>query len=85
MQVTPLAGDPDIYISATVAEPTMSQSTWSRAHLGGDTITIGADDPAACGGSHAPNPCTYHIGIFGYAGRCASYAASALGAQQGPT
>lgn len=38
--VTPLSGDPDLYVSVTKKYPTLTDYTWSRAHLGGDTVTI---------------------------------------------
>jgi hypothetical protein len=58
---TPLSGDPDLYVSTKTEHPTTHEYEWSRAHLGGDTITIAAEDEHAC-----PD-CVYNIGVYGYA------------------
>lgn len=62
--VTPFSGDPDLYVSIKEKHPTMTDYTWSRAHLGGDTITIPAENADGCG---AKENCVYYIGIYGYA------------------
>jgi len=52
--------------TTTTTYPTTTTYTWSRAHLGGDTISIAAEDVAGC---HAPydGHCYYYIGVYGYA------------------
>lgn len=61
--LTPLSGDPDMYVD-THPLPT-SQSghhQWSANRLGLDVVDIMPDDPHAC-----TPPCNYYIGILGWA------------------
>jgi hypothetical protein len=61
--VTALNGDPDVYVSATVARPTTGSYTWSAATGADEVIPIGTNDP-----NYLPPPNYYMIGVFGWAG-----------------
>lgn len=58
--ITPLSGDPDLYVSSFWERPTMyTNETWSSANWGADAVFI-------------PNvpPATYHIGVYAYTANC---------------
>lgn len=64
--VTPLSGDPDIYVGTSVrgqTTPTQgvpSSYCWSSTGLGRDVVEIQPSDPCYCN-----NPqCTYYIGVY---------------------
>lgn len=60
--VTPFSGDPDIYVSAVVTQPTSSNYTWSSMRVGRDVIHILVGDPGYC----SPTPCNYYIGVTSF-------------------
>lgn len=74
--VTPINGDPDMFVSTTNERPTNGDSTWSATRAGTDTIDIFADDPGRCA-----EPCTYFIGVRAFG----SDAAFTLVAKQRPS
>lgn len=64
--VTPLTGDPDLFIS-TAARPTKADAVWASDEEDGaarlhryEHVTIAADDPKRC----TAMPCTYHISVL---------------------
>ena len=61
--VQAFSGDPDLYVSATVARPTTSVYTWVSATDLDEVVQILPSDP-----NYLPPPATYAIGVFGYSG-----------------
>jgi hypothetical protein len=59
--VTPLSGDPDMYVSTT-PNPIRGNSTWRASSMGSDTVQITPTDVNAC-----TAPCRYYIGVTGFA------------------
>ena len=58
--LTPLSGDPDLYISTTVKYPNRNNNTWKSEDYGPDSITIDVySDDEAC------TSCTYYIAVVG--------------------
>lgn len=58
--LTPVSGDPDVYISTKTRYPSSTNSTWKSFRYGADAIDINtATDANAC--SH----CTYYIAVVG--------------------
>jgi hypothetical protein len=61
IQVTPLSGDLDLFVSTSVTRPNVSNSMWQSRKFGEDSIAIDSElDTKACTG------CTYYIAVFGY-------------------
>lgn len=58
--VTPFSGDPDLFISTIVHNPTMQNYTWMAMAYRDDSITIPRTDPNFCYG------CTYYIGVYSF-------------------
>ena len=66
IQLTPLAGDVDLFVSTIVTRPNISSNTWQSRLFGEDSIAIDTElDDNACTG------CTYFISVYGY--RAGSY------------
>ena len=69
--LTPLSGDPDLFVSTTVDHPSRINNTWQSFRYGSDTITIetsrdtsdGTSDTSAS--SHSCVDCTYFIAVYG--------------------
>lgn len=64
--LTPVNGDPDMYISVTNSTPTLYNNTWFSNGLGTESVTINpSTDPkttAAC----KLLPCTFYVGVTGF-------------------
>jgi len=78
--VTPITGDPDLFIGTeyTLPEGEMPSShlhTWAAFRQGRDSITIHPDD------NHYCSYCTYLVGIYGYA-NCTFTIGATLGQEQ---
>jgi hypothetical protein len=56
------SGDPDMYVSNTIANPGPSSFTWRAVASGSDLLTIRHTDPNW--GCHAGTPCTFVIGVL---------------------
>ena len=60
--LTPVTGDPDMFVSTTNPRPTTrSNSQWSAMRLGGDVLDIYPGQQGAC-----IAPCNYYIGVTAY-------------------
>jgi hypothetical protein len=69
ISVTPIYGDPDLYVS-TQDLPTVESYTWSSGQWGRDSLTISATDPDFC------QDCMYLIGVRAYSHTLYSIVAS---------
>eukprot|EP00457_Paulinella_chromatophora_P000073 gb/GEZN01000073.1/.p1 GENE.gb/GEZN01000073.1/~~gb/GEZN01000073.1/.p1 ORF type:complete len:2576 (+),score=267.19 gb/GEZN01000073.1/:57-7784(+) len=58
--VTPINGDPDLYISTERFDPTQETSTWSSLAWFSDSITILPEDDMYC------DECIYYVGVYDY-------------------
>jgi hypothetical protein len=60
--LTPLSGDPDLFVSAKTMRPLMDNFTWRSSAYGADTLTIApiSQPSVAC------TDCIYYIGVYGY-------------------
>lgn len=59
--VTPVMGDPDIYVD-TIAKPTQTRHKWKSLSVGADVVTIRNTDPNFVFGPES----FYYIGVYGY-------------------
>lgn len=59
--VTPVTGDPDIYID-TIAKPTSTRRKWASGAVGADVVTIRNNDPNFIFGPEV----FYYVGVYGY-------------------
>jgi hypothetical protein len=57
--VTPLSGDPDLYVSTINSRPSQDNATWISRMLGADAVEIDPSDPNFVLG-------TYFVGVFAY-------------------
>jgi hypothetical protein len=58
--LSPMSGDPDIFVSTKIRHPTVTNSTWRGLRYGSDVIEINTDTD-----SNACVHCTYYIAVFG--------------------
>lgn len=73
ISVTPLTGDPDLYVTSCfeagndscVYQPSNTTYTWKRTSVGADTLSIPFGSLGACV-PQPPNPCSYYIGVQGF-------------------
>ena len=71
--VTPITGDPDLYVSACYEagndtcnyQPNNRTAQWRHTALGADTLVVPFGSPGACV-PQPPNPCSYYIGVMGF-------------------
>jgi len=61
--LTPVSGDPDMYMSVTTTKPTLSNYTWFSNGLSTEVIRI---DPTQPNSPNCPLPCSYYIGVTGF-------------------
>lgn len=61
--LTPLSGDPDMYIS-TSEDANATNHQWVSQGLGTEVVQVFADDPNRC-----TAPCRYYIGVTGFGGQ----------------
>lgn len=57
---TPITGDPDLFVSATVTHPTREEATWRGMSFGGDAVHIDYTDKDYIVG-------TYYVSVFAWA------------------
>ena len=60
ISLTPISGDPDLFVSASERYPSSMNNTWRSTRFGTDTISI---DPST--DDRAPVPCMYYIAVYG--------------------
>ena len=60
--LTPLSGDPDLYVSTT-PNPRQGAANWTSNSLSNETVVILPSDSAACSA-----PCRYYVGVQGFGG-----------------
>lgn len=60
VSVTPLSGDPDMYISTTYEHPNSTNYDWMSTNYRSDSITIPKTHPKSCVG------CSFYIGVRAY-------------------
>jgi len=85
ISLTPLMGDPDMYVATSVglppgALPTSARGNyfWASAGLGDEVVAVEtANDPRACPRTGASPPCVYTIGVKGFNSAAASFSISA--------
>ena len=59
--ITPLSGDPDVFVSVINPAPSWTNFTWYSAGFASEVITVQPTDP-----NYAAPPSTYYIGVYGY-------------------
>jgi hypothetical protein len=60
--VTPLSGDPDLYVSTKYPHPNQINSTWSGFAWRGDSVVIPHTEADFC----TDAPCVYYIAVYAY-------------------
>ncbi len=60
ISVTPINGDPDVYVSTSSQWPTSTDNEWSASLFGYDSITIRSTDPTFKANHD------YYIGVYGF-------------------
>lgn len=75
IDVTPFSGDPDLFVSCTLENPTANNFTWKGQSWGEDTVLISHTDEKACH-TTAQSGSVYYIGVYGYRNSTYSIAAS---------
>jgi hypothetical protein len=80
--ITPIFGDPDVYLSFFTAEPDDTTATWMMDEMGTEERLIRRQATDFCTGE----PCILHISVYGYEAsefRLAVYNTSDIGAPGG--
>jgi hypothetical protein len=64
--VTPLVGDPDVYVTnSSAVVPTWFTAQWTAAENGRDVITISPDDPSRCKHVNGAD-CVYSVVVYAF-------------------
>ena len=67
VSVTPVNGDPDVYISeAPNTHPSRTNFTWVSASLGADVMTIQSESLSCRPVESSSAPCDVYIGVYGW-------------------
>jgi len=68
VSVTPISGDPDLYMSLTTVHPTDIDYQWDSANIGPELIVLDLikDDQACSPLVNEDGICAYYISVFGY-------------------
>jgi hypothetical protein len=71
--VTPITGDPDVFVSTLVRQPNITSNQWRSNGFGNEVIYISTTDPKfqSCG-----IPCVFYIGVLAW-GRSSTFSISA--------
>jgi hypothetical protein len=75
--VTPITGDPDIFISTSISRPNATSYTWSGQSASTEIVYILPTDPNVI---NCAIPCIYYIGVLAFGLRSSSYTIQAQSA-----
>jgi len=79
--VTPLSGDPDLYVSTTNHTPSAADNQWAGVAYRDDSVVITRFDTHYCLPSSSSTSCVYYIAVYGYSNCRYSISASFTSSQ----
>ncbi|CAM9486102.1 unnamed protein product, partial [Chrysoparadoxa australica] len=59
VSVTPETGDPDLFMSTNVTNPSIANYTWSSLGYGGDSLSLAPENEGYC------DQCVYYVAVYG--------------------